>query len=113
MTNNDIKTFNKFSEEMQILIAERRKANNYDNISQDEVFNYKSTCIANKYIGQMEDKQAFRIHLCHWINLMDNSGEVEEYIINGMDGAVGAVLHYLATGVYLLAYPPKEILFTD
>lgn len=113
MTNKDIKTFNKFSKEMQILIAERRKANNYDNISQDEIFNYKAIHKANACIIHMENKQGFRIHLSRWINLMANSGEVEEYIINGMDGTLGAVLYYLATGTCLIPYPPKELLFTD
>jgi len=113
METTDKKLFEEFCKEIEILIAERRKANNYDNISQDEIFNYKAIHKANACIIHMENKQDFRIHLSHWINLMANSGEVEEYIINGMDRALGAVLYYLATGRCLIPYPPKELLFTD
>lgn len=100
------KIFEKFHEEIEMLIAERRKANNYaTNIKQDEVFNHDSRNILYKYIKSIENKAEFHRVLGGWITMMEDSNEVEEYIINGMDGVLGALWFYMATGVQLIFLP--------
>lgn len=90
--------------EIEELIAERRKANNYaTNIKQDKVFNHDSQNILHKYIKSIENKEEFHHVLSTWITMMEDSNEVEEYIINGMYGVLGALRFYMATGVQLVS----------
>ena len=103
----DAKIFEKFHEEIEMLIAECRTANNYNQeIYQDDNFNYKCITLMNRYIGKINDKIWFENALGSWISTMENSNEVEIYIINGLDGALGALHFYRMTGVYCLDLPP-------
>lgn len=102
----DEQTFNQFAEEIEMLIAECRTANNYNQeIYQDDNFNYKCVTLMNRYISKIKDKVWFKDMLCNWVTMMENSNEVEEYIINGLDGALGALTFYMQTGIYLLCPP--------
>ena len=104
LTKKEQESLIQFEKEIEELIEKRRKANNYaTNIKQDKVFNHDSQNILYKYIKSIENKEEFHCVLRTWITMMEDSNEVEEYIINGMDGVLGALWLYTATGAQLVS----------
>lgn len=100
VSKKDKKNITQFKKEIEALIEERRKANEYiDIIHQDEVFNLKGLFILDSYLDKIENKLKLKEIIFYWVHkLEENSDKIEPYILRGLKIIAGALSHHISTG---------------
>ena len=100
LSKKDKENITQFKKEIEELVAERRKANEYiDMIHQDEVFNMKGLFILDSYLDKIENKIKLKEIVFYWAHkLGENSDTIEPYILRGIQIIAGALSWHIATG---------------